>query len=84
VLTGALAGTAVPRFADGHEMVWGGAVPLTGIYAQAGELGYQGIGAYVAYLNATGGINDRPVRLVTQDSGSMPEQSLAIFKRIMA
>ncbi len=75
---------AAPLFADDGEIVWGGAVPLTGIYAQAGELGFAGMNAYVGYLNATGGINGRPVRLVTHDSGSMPEQSLAVFKQIMA
>ena len=39
--------------------------------------------AYVDYLNATGGINGRSVRLVSHDSGSQPEQALAVFKRIM-
>ena len=84
VLAGALTGAAVPLFADDHEIVWGGSVPLTGIYAQAGALGVQGIEAYLGYLNATGGIDGRPVRMVTYDSGSVPEQSLAVFKQIMA
>ena len=84
VVAVALTGVAVPLFADEGEIVWGGAVPLTGIYAQAGELGNQGMGAYIAYLNATGGINGRPVRLASHDSGSLPEQSLAVFKQIMA
>ena len=84
VLAAALIGAAVPLVADDGEIVWGGSVPLTGIYAQAGKLGIVGVEAYVAYLNASGGINGRPVRLVTYDSGSQPEQALAIFKRIMA
>ena len=84
VLAAALIGAAVPLAADDGEIVWGGSVPLTGIYAQAGKLGIVGVEAYVAYLNASGGINGRPVRLVTYDSGSQPEQALAIFKRIMA
>ena len=70
--------------ADDGEIVWGGAAPLTGMYAQAGTLGKVGIDAYVGYLNASGGINGRPVRLVTYDSGSVPEQALAVFKQIMA
>ena len=73
-----------PALADEGELVWGAAAPLTGIYAQVAALGLPGIEAYVAYLNATGGINGRTVRLVTGDSGSMPEQALAVFKRIMA
>ena len=84
VVAVALTGVAVPLFADEGEIVWGGAIPLTGIYAQAGELGSQGMGAYIAYLNATGGINGRSVRLASHDSGSLPEQSLAVFKQIMA
>ena len=70
--------------ADDGELVWGGAAPLTGMYAQAGTLGNVGIEAYVGYVNATGGINGRPVRLLTYDSGSVPEQALAVFKQIMA
>ena len=84
VLAAALIGAAVPLVADEHEIVWGASIPLTGIYAQAGELGSLGMGAYLGYLNATGGINGRPVRLASHDSGSMPEQSLAVFKQVMA
>ena len=78
------AGLTVPVLADDGEIVWGGSVPLTGIYAQAGALGSLGMDAYVGYLNATGGINGRPVRMETRDSGSEPENALAIFKQIMA
>ena len=70
--------------ADDGEIIWGGAAPLTGMYAQAGTLGLVGLEAYVGYLNATGGINGRPVRTVLHDSGSVPEQALAVFKQIMA
>ncbi len=73
-----------PVLADEGELVWGAAAPLTGINAQVAALALPGIEAYIAYLNATGGINGRTVRLVTGDSGSMPEQALAVFKRIMA
>ena len=78
------AGLTTPVVADDGEIVWGGSVPLTGIYAQAGNLGVVGIDAYIAYLNATGGINGRPVRMEKRDSGSEPENALAIFKQIMA
>jgi branched-chain amino acid transport system substrate-binding protein len=80
----ALVGAVLPLAADEGEIVWGASIPLTGIYAQAGELATLGIEAYLGYLNATGGINGRPVRLASHDSGSQPEQSLAVFKRIMA
>ena len=84
VLAAALIGAALPLAADEGEIVWGASIPLTGIYAQAGELGSLGMGAYLGYLNATGGINGRPVRLASHDSGSQPEQSLAVFKQVMA
>ena len=83
-LAAVLIGAALPLAADEGEIVWGASIPLTGIYAQAGELGSLGMGAYLGYLNATGGINGRPVRLASHDSGSLPEQSLAVFKQIMA
>ena len=84
LIMGLAAGLTTPVLADDGEIVWGGSVPLTGIYAQAGALGSLGMDAYVGYLNATGGINGRPVRMETRDSGSQPEQALAIFKQIMA
>ena len=84
LIVGLAAGLTTPVLADDGEIVWGGSVPLTGIYAQAGALGSLGMDAYVGYLNATGGINGRPVRMETRDSGSQPEQALAIFKQIMA
>ena len=80
----ALIGAALPLFADENEIVWGASIPLTGIYAQGGELGSIGMNAYIGYLNATGGINGRPVRLASHDSGSSPEQALAVFKQVMA
>ncbi|MCY4485260.1 MAG: ABC transporter substrate-binding protein [Spirochaetaceae bacterium] len=84
MLAAALIGAALPLAADEGEIVWGASIPLTGIYAQAGELASLGMDAYLGYLNAGGGINGRPVRLASHDSGSQPDRSLAIFKRIMA
>ena len=78
------AGLTTPVVADDGEIVWGGSIPLTGIYAQAGALGSLGMDAYVGYLNAMGGINGRPVRMEARDSGSEPENAIAIFKQIMA
>ena len=82
VVVGVTLTTAVQ--ADDGEIVWGAAAPLTGMYAQAGTLGVVGLEAYTGYLNAIGGIDGRPVRLVVHDSGSVPEQALAVFKQIMA
>ena len=76
-------GLGAAQAAD-DEIVWGYALPLTGPFAKAGQLGLQGVQAYNAWLNAHGGINGRPVRLVIEDSGYVPEQALAIFKKMMA
>ena len=70
--------------ADEGELVLGAVAPLTGIYAQAGALGRIGMDAYVGYVNATGGIDGRQLRVVLHDSGSVPEQAVAVFKQIMA
>jgi branched-chain amino acid transport system substrate-binding protein len=70
--------------ADESELVVGAVAPLTGIYAQAGALGRIGMDAYVGYVNATGGIDGRQLRVVLHDSGSVPEQAVAVFKQIMA
>ena len=80
----ALIGAVLPLAADEGEIVWGASIPLTGIHAQAGAIASLGMEAYIGYLNAAGGINGRPVRLASHDSGSQAEQSLAVFKRIMA
>ena len=37
---------ASPVFADEHDIVWGASIPLTGIYAQAGELGSVGMTSF--------------------------------------
>lgn len=73
-----------PAMAEDNELVWGGAMPLTGPFAKAGALGEKGMRAYVGFLNATGGINGMKVRLELQDSGYMPDKALAIFKQVMA
>lgn len=70
--------------AEGDEIVWGGAMPLTGPFAKAGALGEKGLRAYVGFLNATGGINGTKVRLALDDSGYVPDKALAIFKQVMA
>lgn len=70
--------------AEDDEIVWGGAMPLTGPFAKAGALGEKGMRAYVAFLNATGGINGTKVRLELDDSGYVPDKALAIFKQVMA
>jgi branched-chain amino acid transport system substrate-binding protein len=84
VLAIALIGAVMPVAADEGEIVWGASIPLTGIHAQAGQLANLGMQAYLGYLNATGGINGHPVRLASHDSGSIPEQALAVFKQVMA
>ena len=53
--------------------MWGASIPLTGIYAQAGELGSLGMGTYLGYLNATGGSS---LATVLADPDKFPYQFL--------
>jgi len=66
------------------DLVWAGSMPLTGPFAKAGQLGEKGIRAFIGYTNATGGINGRQIKLITEDSGYVPDKALAIFKQAMA
>ena len=43
------------------EIVWGGAVPLTGPFAQAGSLGEKGLRAFVGFLNAKATLELHPL-----------------------
>ena len=66
------------------EIVWGVAMPLTGPFAKAGQLGEKGIRAFLGYTNATGGINGNKIKMIAEDSGYVPDKALAFFKQVMA
>ncbi|MEN2978044.1 ABC transporter substrate-binding protein [Tistrella bauzanensis] len=74
-----------PRIAlAADEIVIGGSLPMTGVFAFAGIAGHQGLNDYVEWLNENGGIDGRKVRYVMEDTGYKVDVSVAAFKKITA
>jgi branched-chain amino acid transport system substrate-binding protein len=65
-----------------EDIVLGGSIPLTGVFAFAGIGIDQGIKDYLTILNEGGGIKGRKVRYVPEDTGYKVDQSMAAFKKI--
>ncbi|RYX93501.1 MAG: amino acid ABC transporter substrate-binding protein [Comamonadaceae bacterium] len=74
---------APAKAADSKEdIVLGGSIPITGVFAFAGIGIDAGIKDYVSILNESGGIKGRKVRYVPEDSAYKVDQSMAAFKKI--
>lgn len=78
----ALAQKTPPKTAPQEDIVLGGSIPLTGVFAFAGIGIDQGIKDYLSILNEGGGIKGRKVRYVPEDTGYKVDQSMAAFKKI--
>ena len=83
---GAAAALGAPLrvFAQSGEIVIGAAPPITGVFAFAGAGLHAGLGDWVEWKNAQGGIAGRRLRYVAEDSSYKVDQSVAIFKKIVA
>ena len=64
------------------EIVIGGSIPMTGVFAFAGVGINAGIEDYVKIVNEAGGIAGRKVRYVPDDTGYKVDVSVATFKKI--
>ena len=64
------------------EIVIGGSIPMTGVFAFAGVGINAGIEDYVKIVNEAGGIAGRKVRYVQEDKGYKVDVSVATFKKI--
>lgn len=71
-----------PKGAPLEDIVLGGSIPMTGVFAFAGVGIDQGIKDYLSILNEGGGIKGRKVRYVPEDTGYKVDQSMAAFKKI--
>ncbi|RAH96523.1 amino acid ABC transporter substrate-binding protein [Acuticoccus sediminis] len=83
-MIGAILGTALfalPAAAQ-DEIVYGGSLPLTGVFAFAGEEGVKGIADYIDIVNEQGGIAGRKVRFEYEDTGYQVNQSIAVFNKL--
>ncbi|MEL6960202.1 MAG: ABC transporter substrate-binding protein [Pseudomonadota bacterium] len=70
--------------AQPSEYVLGASLPLTGPFATAGALIAPVLTMVQELTNANGGIGGVPLRVVTDDSGYIPQNALANYQRLLA
>ena len=68
--------------AQAEDIVIGGSIPMTGVFAFAGIGINAGIADYVKIANDAGGIKGRKLRYVPEDTGYKVDVSVAAFKKI--
>ncbi|MEO8056787.1 MAG: ABC transporter substrate-binding protein [Burkholderiales bacterium] len=78
---GALASSGLAH-AQAEDIVLGGSIPMTGVFAFAGIGINAGIQDYVKIVNDAGGIKGRKLRYVPEDTGYKVDASVAAFKKI--
>ena len=66
----------------GEDIVIGGSIPMTGVFAFAGVGIDAGMKDYLKIVNDAGGIKGRKVRYVPEDTGYKVDVSVAAFKKI--
>jgi branched-chain amino acid transport system substrate-binding protein len=82
-LIGAAAMAVVPAAsAQSDDIVIGGSIPMTGVFAFAGIGIHAGITDYVKIVNDQGGIKGRKIRYVPEDTAYKVDVSVAAFKKI--
>ncbi|WBL63599.1 ABC transporter substrate-binding protein [Thauera sp. WB-2] len=77
----ATVGLPAAQAAD-KEIVIGGSIPMSGVFAFAGIGIHAGIQDYVKMTNDAGGIEGHMLRYVPEDSAYKVDQSVAAFKKI--
>ena len=85
MLAAAAASLALPfgaAQAQGEDIVIGGSIPMTGVFAFAGVGINAGIADYVKIVNDAGGIQGRKLRYVPEDTGYKVDVSVAAYKKI--
>lgn len=78
----AAGGLPLAASAQGEDIVIGGSIPMTGVFAFAGIGINAGIADYVKIVNDAGGIKGRKLRYVPEDTGYKVDASVAAFKKI--
>jgi len=59
-------------------------LPLTGTYAFVGKGSEAGLAGVEHVVNASGGVNGRPIKFVVTDDASSPQNSVQIANALMA
>src|SRR5690625_3509744 len=80
-MAGMLGATAVTHAAD-KEIVIGGSIPMSGVFAFAGIGIHAGLQDYVKLVNDAGRIEGHMPRHVPEGSGYKADVSVAAFKKI--
>src|SRR2546426_12449518 len=83
VLGPVLAGRAAAQTSK-QDIVIAAAQPVTGPFSTPGNFLNAGLGDYVAWRNSKGGVLGHRLRYVWEDSSFKVDQSVAIFKKLMA
>jgi branched-chain amino acid transport system substrate-binding protein len=65
-----------------EDIVIGGSIPMTGVFAFAGIGIHAGITDYVKMVNDAGGIKGRMIKYVPEDTAYKVDASVAAFKKI--
>ena len=84
-LTGLLAAASIalaPMAQAQEEVVFGGSIPMTGVFAFAGVSAHAAIQDYLKIVNDAGGIKGRKLKYVFEDTGYKPDVSVATFKKL--
>lgn len=68
--------------AEEGDIVIGGSLPMTGVFAFAGIAIEAGMQDYITIVNEAGGIKGRKVRLAYEDTGYKVNQSVAVFNKL--
>ncbi|WBX99925.1 ABC transporter substrate-binding protein [Ramlibacter tataouinensis] len=80
--TGAALAAPALVHAQAEDIVIGGSIPMTGVFAFAGVGINAGITDYVKMVNDAGGIKGRKIRYVPEDTAYKVDVSVAAFKKI--
>src|SRR5690625_3146668 len=78
----AMGSSATVQAQDKETLVFGGSIPLTGVFAFAGIHIHDGLTDYTDWINSQGGINGHKVRYVMEDTGYQVDRSVAAYKKI--
>jgi branched-chain amino acid transport system substrate-binding protein len=79
----AAAGFALAPAAQAQEeIVVGGSIPMTGVFAFAGIGINAGMQDYFKIVNDAGGVKGRKIKYVFEDTGYKPDVSVAAFKKL--
>ncbi len=81
---GALAAPWIARAQSADDIVLGCSSPITGVFANVGVELNAAAQHYTDWRNDQGGINGRRLRFVWEDSAYRTNESVAIFRKLMA